>query len=87
MEDGSITQPANVWVEHQDVEGVWLGVILKEGKKRQIRRMGEVSGLAVKRLIRTRIASLVLGELLPGAWRELTADEVNRLQAAFINKG
>ncbi|MFN2281109.1 MAG: pseudouridine synthase [Anaerolineales bacterium] len=81
LEDGSLTRPAQVWIEHQDSEGAWLGVILKEGKKRQIRRMAECSGLSVVRLIRVRMANLVLGDLLPGEWRKLDQKEVNELQS------
>ena len=81
LEDGSLTQPAGVWIEHQDSEGAWLRVILKEGKKRQIRRMAECSGLQVLRLIRVRMANVKLGDLLPGEWRELDQKEINELQS------
>ena len=87
LDDGSLTLPAKVWVEHKDSMGTWLGVILKEGKKRQLRRMAEVTGLQVKRLIRTRLANLILGELLPGEWRELKPDEINNLHDLIIEKG
>ena len=79
LEDGSLTQPAGVSIEHQDPDGAWLRVILKEGKNRQIRRMAESSGLQVRRLIRVRLASLTLGDLLPGEWRELDQEEVFEL--------
>ncbi|MCK4801875.1 MAG: rRNA pseudouridine synthase [Anaerolineales bacterium] len=81
--DGIITLPADVWVEGQESNGTWLGVILKEGKKRQIRKMGEVSSLPVKRLIRIRIASLNLGDLKSGEWRDLTAEEINQLKGTI----
>jgi 23S rRNA pseudouridine2605 synthase len=87
LEDGSITQPAKVEIEGKDPEGTWLKVILKEGKKRQIRRMGDVSGLSVKRLIRIRIANLTLGELAPGEWRDLTNAEINKLIGHNTKKG
>lgn len=80
LDDGSLTRPAQVWVEHQDQEGAWLGVILKEGKKRQIRRMAESTGLRVRRLIRIRMAGLTLGELLPGEWRKLNQGEIEGLR-------
>jgi len=80
LDDGTITRSAQVWIEHKDSNGTWLGVILKEGKKRQIRRMAEVSGLVVTRLIRIRIANLVLGELLPAEWRKLNQQEIHDLQ-------
>ena len=87
LEDGSCTRPAQTWIEHKDPEGTWLGVILKEGKKRQLRRMAESSGLKVNRLIRIRIGNLVMGELLPGEWRELTGEEIRHLQSLIIKKG
>jgi 23S rRNA pseudouridine2605 synthase len=87
LDDGSCTQPAEVWVEHNQEAGSWLGVILKEGKKRQLRRMAESTGLRIKRLIRIRISSLELDGLLPGEWRELSKDEIRRLQEKIIQKG
>jgi 23S rRNA pseudouridine2605 synthase len=87
LEDGSLTMPAKVWVEHKDSEGAWLGVILKEGKKRQLRRMADCSGLHVKRLIRVRMANLTLGELMPGEWRSLERNEIKELQRIIKDKG
>ena len=48
---------------------------LREGKKRQIRRMCEMVGLKVLGLKRVRIGRVKLGELPPGQWRYLGADE------------
>ena len=79
LEDDIVTLPAKVKIEGKDPDGTWLRVILKEGKKRQIRRMGEISGLTVIRLIRTRISNLSLGELAPGEWRDLTKEEIDQL--------
>lgn len=87
LEDGSRTQPAKVWIDHKDLEGTWLGVILKEGKNRQLRRMADSTGLKVRRLIRTRIGNLDLGDLLPGESRELTGAEVKHLLSLIIKKG
>ncbi len=80
LEDNIRTLPAEVWIEKHDRDGTWLGVILKEGKNRQIHRMGDASGLPVKRLIRVRIASLNLGELKSGEWRELSKKEITELK-------
>ena len=80
LEDNIRTLPAEVWVEKHDRDGIWLGVILKEGKNRQIHRMGDASGLPVKRLIRVRIASLNLGELKSSEWRELSKKEITELK-------
>lgn len=33
LDDGTLTRPAQVWIEHKDANGIWLGVILREGKK------------------------------------------------------
>ncbi len=52
-----------------------LHFILKEGKKRQIRRMCELVGLRVIGLKRVRIGRIKLGDLPMGQWRFLRADE------------
>lgn len=80
LEESSLTLPAAVEVESRTASGTWLRVTLREGKKRQIRRMGDQTGLAVERIIRVRIASLHLGDLQPGEWRHLTADEIKALK-------
>ncbi|MCC7484644.1 MAG: rRNA pseudouridine synthase [Burkholderiales bacterium] len=52
-----------------------LRFILREGKKRQIRRMCELVGLKVTGLKRVRIGNVRLGDLPPGKWRYLRGDE------------
>ncbi len=52
-----------------------LRFVLREGKKRQIRRMCEVVGLHVTGLKRVRIGNVKLGQLPVGQWRYLGADE------------
>ena len=52
-----------------------LKFILKEGKKRQIRRMCEMVGLKVIGLKRVRIGKIILGDLPIGKWRYLSNDE------------
>lgn len=52
-----------------------LHFVLKEGRKRQIRRMCELVGLKVVGLKRVRIGRVRLGELPPGQWRYLRDDE------------
>lgn len=56
-------------------------VVLREGRKRQLRRMMAAVGHEVVRLVRTRVASLELGGLGPGEYRELTPEEVAALTA------
>jgi 23S rRNA pseudouridine2604 synthase len=69
--DGAKLKPARVsWQnEHQ------LRFVLREGKKRQIRRMCELVGLLVTGLKRVRTGSVPLGKLPVGAWRYLRDDE------------
>jgi 23S rRNA pseudouridine2604 synthase len=64
-------KPAKVTV----VEGQTLRFILKEGRKRQIRRMCDLVGLRVVDLQRIRIGPLELGDLPEGKWRMLKAKE------------
>ena len=59
-----------------------LELALHEGRKHQVKRMCDAVGLPVARLHRPRYAGLELGDLAPGAWRELTAEEVELLRAA-----
>lgn len=81
LEDGSRTAPAQVEVESSYGKGSWLRVVLREGRKRQIREVGKLIGLPVARIIRVRIGSLLLGKLKPGEWRYLTPQEVAALKA------
>ena len=57
----------------------WLEIVLTEGKNRQVRRMGAAVGHDVLELVRVRIGGLDLGDLAPGEWRELSADQVKSL--------
>lgn len=69
--DGKALKPA--WVKQLNEDQ--LHFILKEGKKRQIRRMCELVGLKVVGLKRVRIGRIRLGDLPMGQWRFLRADE------------
>ena len=63
-----------------------LELAIHEGRKHQVKRMCAAVGLPVTRLHRPRYAGLELGDLAPGAWRELTDDEVELLRAATGTK-
>ena len=70
--DGEALRPAKVsWLNEDQ-----LRFVLREGKKRQIRRMCELVGLKVVGLKRVRIGRVMLGNLPPGQWRYLGANEV-----------
>lgn len=69
--DGKALKPAKVSWQNEDQ----LRFVLREGKKRQIRRMCELVGLKVVGLKRIRIGSVVLGKLPVGQWRYLREDE------------
>ena len=69
--DGKKLLPAKVRWQNDDQ----LNFILREGKKRQIRRMCEAVGLKVLGLKRVRIGRVKLGDLPPGQWRYLGPDE------------
>jgi len=69
--DGAALRPAKVWWQNEDQ----LRFILREGKKRQIRRMCELVGLHVVALKRIRIGNVLLGDLPLGNWRYLGPNE------------
>ena len=69
--DGKTLRPAKVWWQNDDQ----LRFVLREGKKRQIRRMCEMVGLQVLGLKRVRIGLVMLGELPQGKWRFLGPSE------------
>ena len=69
--DAEALLPAQVeWVNADQ-----LRFVLRQGKKRQIRRMCEAVGLQVLGLKRVRIGSVMLGDLPAGQWRYLRMDE------------
>lgn len=78
-----ITAPARAWIlDDTSDDGVWLGIELHEGRKRQVRRMLAVAGLRVHHLRRVRVGPLKLGSLEPGKTRLLTEKEVEALRKA-----
>jgi len=58
----------------------WLEIRLSEGKKRQIRHVTASVGLFTLRLVRVAIGSVAIGDLPPGAWRDLTIAELRSLR-------
>ncbi|NBD73601.1 pseudouridine synthase [Patescibacteria group bacterium] len=70
--EGYTTKPATVHLRGART----FTIILTEGKKHQIRRMCMNLGYTVVSLKRVRVANIMLGELKPGAVRELSASEI-----------
>jgi len=82
LDDGT-TAPARAALLEPSV----VRLTVHEGRNRQVRRMCDAVGHPVVRLIRTRIGPLADRSLAPGAWRELTGDEVRSLQRAVAGPG
>ena len=74
LDDGP-TRPAKV----RRVDGARIELTIHEGRNRQVKRMLEAVGHRVRRLHRSRYASLSVDGLAPGEWRELTRDEAHAL--------
>ncbi len=80
LPDGSRSLPAEVRIEKPHGKGAWLRVIMREGRKREIREITRLLGLPVVKLLRIRIGALRVGDLQPGQWRLLEPDEVEVLR-------
>ena len=63
-----------------------IELTLHEGRKHQVKRMCDAVGHPVRALHRREYAGLTLDGLGPGRWRELSADEVERLRAAVATR-
>ncbi|MEA2625524.1 MAG: rRNA synthase [Candidatus Binatota bacterium] len=79
LEEG-VTGPAQVELEIRLPKKSWLRITIREGRRREIRRMCEAVGFPVERLVRVRFGPLGLGQLRAGEIRELTSEEVERLR-------
>jgi 23S rRNA pseudouridine2457 synthase len=66
----------------KSVPTAWLKITLREGLNRQVRRMTAAVGHPTLRLMRIAIGTVMLGDLQPGQWRELTSAELAQLSSA-----
>jgi pseudouridine synthase len=82
LDDGTLTGAAQVGVLRRNERKTWLEITLQEGKNREVRRMCEAVGHRVEKLIRVRFGPLILTDLAIGAYRPLTAAEVQTLKRA-----
>jgi 23S rRNA pseudouridine2605 synthase len=69
-------------VVSQSGNRVLVEITLHEGRKRIVRRMLAETGHPVQRLVRTDVGPIRLGQLKPGAVRELTTAEIGELYAS-----
>ncbi|ULA64605.1 MAG: 23S rRNA pseudouridine synthase [Nitrospira sp.] len=65
----------------------WIELTICEGMNRQVRRMTAAVGHPALRLVRVAIGPIALGNLAPGVWRELTADEAQSIQGSGMDAG
>ena len=79
--EGKRTASAEVERESRTAEGVWLKVVMHEGRKHEIRDIAKTLGLWVHKLIRVRLGMLTIGSLRPGQWRALEPKEIQQLKA------
>jgi 23S rRNA pseudouridine2605 synthase len=77
--DGERTAPARVLAVVPRGERTGVRLVIREGRKRQVRRMFQAIGHEVRELKRVRIGGLRLGDLASGAWRELGPSEIAAL--------
>ncbi|MEX2162390.1 MAG: pseudouridine synthase [Anaerolineales bacterium] len=81
LPDGTRSARCEVRIDRAQGKGIWLRVIMHEGRKREIREIARTLGMPVAKLIRVRIAGLNVGAMKPGQARQLTAEEVQLLKA------
>jgi pseudouridine synthase len=84
--DGRKTMAAKIKVINQGANFTLLEIVMREGRKRQIRRVANMLGFPVTHLVREKIGPLNLGNLKPGEWRHLTRGEVSALKKAVQAK-
>ncbi|MBQ6470916.1 MAG: rRNA pseudouridine synthase [Victivallales bacterium] len=84
-DEGELLRARSVRPLREYDDGLLLEVILTEGRKREVRRLCRAVGLRVRRLARTELANVKLGELASGDWRALTPEELDGLRSLAIS--
>jgi 23S rRNA pseudouridine2605 synthase len=80
-----VTAPAKIKRLRETESNTWFEMTIYEGRKRQIRRMFMEIRHPVLKLKRIKIGGLSLGDLEPGAYRFLTAEEIERAKRDFLS--
>ena len=81
--EGKKTRPAKARVLRREDDKTWVEVTLKEGKKHQVRELGQYAGTPVVRLARLSHAGINTEGLRPGEWRLLSIDELKSLKNSY----
>ena len=79
--DEKLTAPAQISVIRTVQDSTLLRIEMREGRKRQIRRVAALLGHPVRDLRRVRLGPLQLGSLEIGQWRYLTPKEIGQLES------
>jgi len=77
--DGRLTAPAEVTAIRQFEDRTVLRIAMREGRKRQIRRVATILGFEVISLVRVALGPLKIGNLASGKWRVLSDEETEEL--------
>lgn len=79
--DDGVTAPAKARVMKCTTKQSLVRLQIREGKKREVKRMCKAVGHPVAGLTRVAFCGITVGDLKPGEWRHLTAAEVGMLRA------
>lgn len=84
--EGYRAKPAKAKVIRSDADSITMSIIITEGKKREVRHMMATLNHPVITLVRVRIASLNLGDLKRGQYREIKPSEIEAIKSFCIAK-
>ena len=79
MLDDEMTLPCKIKVVNDTKYVVEMKITMREGRKRQIRRVASMLGHPVRRLLREKIGTVAMRWVEPGQWRDLTEGELKAL--------
>ncbi len=85
LEDGR-TKPCRIVPLRESGENLWVEMVLREGRNRQVKRMWEKAGYFVLKLKRVEFAGLTVSGLAPGEYRFLKDREVKALKKTAQGK-
>lgn len=84
LDDGYVTKKAEVFVLRSEDRCTWVQITLREGKNRQIHRMGDAIGHRVQRLTRLAFAGVDTEGLRPGQQRALSKKELDTITKLYV---